>query len=108
MLAEGARRQKTKLLFSCHFLLLYREAKIFKGSCYTSSLEQVDSFQGFLEHSGSLLEHFRDFWSIHLPGKMGLYEFGQNGARLRQAVLKDVSCHLVTPLGSLCKLDFSV
>lgn len=25
--------------------------KIFKGSCYTSSLEQVASCQGFLEHS---------------------------------------------------------
>lgn len=38
---------------------------------------------------------------------MGLYEFGWNGIRLRQTILKDMSYHLVTPLGSLCKLDFS-
>lgn len=52
VLAEGARRQNC--CSCCHFLFPFREARILKGICYTSPLEQIDHFQCFLEHSACL------------------------------------------------------
>lgn len=45
VLAEGALRQKTKLLFPLSLLISLQRGQGFKGSCYTSFLEQKDSFQ---------------------------------------------------------------